>query len=310
MTTSAPNIFLAFLAGLASFLSPCVLPLVPAYIGYMSGSALAAARGKPAPAGPRRAPAPGTQSAASPAPGTQVAMATSAASAGAAPRASAPRMAPADTTAQLSTASARAIVMVHALLFVLGLTFVFVVVIGGLAGFLSEFLRDNKREVQYVMGAMLVIFGLHMAGVINLPFMNYTRRFDMKTTQNVSYLRSLLIGMGFGIGWTPCIGPVLSSIFFLSVNGRQGEAFPLFLAYSLGLGVPFLITAYATGQISGWLKKITRRSFTFKIGNFTILKQVNSISLVSGLLLIFMGVLIFTNSLAIIAPAVTWFEGL
>jgi cytochrome c-type biogenesis protein len=200
--------------------------------------------------------------------------------------------------------------MLHALLFVAGLTFVFVVVIGGLAGAMSVFLRENKREVQYVMGAVLVVFGLHMMGAINLPFMNYTRRLEMRTSQNVSFLRSLLIGMAFGIGWTPCIGPVLSSIFALSLSGREGEAFPLFLAYALGLGLPFLITALATGQIAGWLKKLTRRSFTFKIGRFTVLRQVNVISLVSGLLLIFMGLLIFTNSLALIAPQINWFEGI
>jgi cytochrome c-type biogenesis protein len=200
--------------------------------------------------------------------------------------------------------------MLHALLFVVGLTFVFVVVIGGLAGALSDFLQRNRREVQYVMGGVLIIFGLHMMGAINIPFLNYTRRLDIRPSQKVGYVRSLLIGMAFGVGWTPCIGPVLSSIFFLAANRSEWEAFPLFLAYSLGLGVPFLITAFATGQIAGWLKKITRRSFTFKIGSFTVLRQVNAISLVSGVLLIFMGVLIATNSLGLIAPQVNWIEGI
>lgn len=208
----------------------------------------------------------------------------------------------------MSSAAARGAVLLHALAFVVGFTIVFVVVIGGLAGALSSLLRENKREVQYVMGALMVFFGLHMIGLFNLNFLNYTRRMDVRPVSSLGYLRSFLIGLGFGIGWTPCIGPVLSSIFTLSLTGQEGQAFPLFLAYSLGLGIPFIATALAMGQVSGALKKLTRRSFSFKLGNFTILHEVNLVSFVSGALLIFMGVLIFTNSLALLAPAVAWFE--
>ena len=317
MPTSSPDIFLAFLAGLVSFLSPCVLPLVPAYIGYMSGSALGVARGKPAPtsrvaarnATAASAAPPGRVAPAGAAPATTVASTATATMPAASvapvpvarprPRAEAPPTA-------MSAAAARGRVFLHALLFVAGLTLVFVVVIGGLAGVLSAFLQENKRYLQYFMGAMLVVFGLHMMGAINIPFLNYTRRLDMGAARKASYARSLFIGMGFGIGWTPCIGPTLGAILTLAVNGRSDQAFVPVLAYSLGLGVPFLLTALATGQISGWLKRITRRSFTFKMGNWTVLRDVNIISLVSGVLLIFMGALIFTNSLAIIAPAINW----
>lgn len=268
METQTPNIILAFLAGLLSFLSPCVLPLVPAYIGYMSGSALAAARGT-----------------------------TSPASGGTA-------------AATMSSGHARWVVLAHSLVFVLGFTIVFVVVIGGLAGALSDVLRDNRRILQQVMGVVLVVFGFHMLGVINIPFLNYTRRLEVRPATNFGYLRSFLIGTGFAIGWTPCIGPVLSSVFTLSLNGKQMEAFPLFLAYSLGLGVPFIITALAMGQVSAGLKKLTRQSFSLKIGNWKLMDRVNVISVVSGVLLIFMGVLIFSNWLTILAPAVSWFDWL
>lgn len=260
----APSLFIALLAGLFSFLSPCVLPLVPAYIGYMSGSALAVARGN-----------------------------TNSAQAGGT-----------TATATMSTVSARWAVMGHALLFVAGLTLVFVVVIGGMAGAFSYLLKGNIKILQQIMGVMLLVFGLHMIGAINIPFLNYTRRMELRPPSNMGYLRSFLIGLGFGIGWTPCVGPTLGAILTLSINGRTDQAFLPALAYSLGLGIPFLLTALAMGRVSSWLKKITRRSYTFKIGSWTAIDQVNIISLLSGLLLIMMGVLIFTNALTLLTALV------
>ncbi len=250
----APSLFIALFAGLVSFLSPCVLPLVPAYIGYMSGSALATARGGALAGG----------------------------------------------TVAMPSTSARWIVLLHALLFVIGLTIVFVVVIGGLAGAFSYLLKGNIRLIQRVMGVMLVIFGLHMVGAINIPFLNYTRRLELRPTSNFGYLRSFLIGAGFGIGWTPCVGPTLGAIFTLSLNGQQSQAFLPALAYSLGLGIPFLLTAMAMGRVSAGLKKLTRRSYSLKLGGWPLIDDVNVISLVSGLLLIIMGVLVFTNALTLL----------
>src|SRR5207248_6975147 len=139
MQTSSLNIFVAFIAGLVSFLSPCVLPLVPAYIGYLSGPAAMSA--------------------------------VSASRAG-------------DGTATMAVSAARWKVMAHSALFVLGFTVIFVVVIGGLAGQLSDWLQVNKRPVQYIMGGLLVVFGLFMLRVVNIPLLNYTRRADtaMRTT--------------------------------------------------------------------------------------------------------------------------------
>ena len=281
MQASSVNLGLAFFAGLVSFLSPCVFPLVPAYIGYLSGSAVKVARGLPATSGATMWPAPAGPNA---------------------PLATRPASAP-PTDTNMSSRLARLIVMLHALAFVAGLTFVFVVVIGGLAGGLS----DHKREIQYVMGALLVVFGFHMLGIINIPFLNYTRRLDVRPATNLGYIRSFLIGAGFGLGWTPCIGPTLTLMFNLVYNGGQAQAFPLFLAYSIGLGLPFLIAAAALGQVSSGLKKLTRRSFSLKVGNFAIIKQVDTMSLITATLLIIMGVLVFTNSLTILttlAPSI------
>ncbi len=202
----------------------------------------------------------------------------------------------------MSNTSARWIVMAHAVLFVVGFSIVFVVVIGGLAGALSDLLKSNRLIVEKVMGLLLLVFGLHMLGVINIPFLNYTRRLgdQVRPPSNFGYFRSLLIGIGFGAGWTPCIGPTLGAIFTLALNGEEGQAFPLFLAYSIGLGIPFLIAGMAMGQISAGLKKLTRRMYSLKLGNWTIIDQVNIVSLVSGILIIIMGLLVFTNSLTLL----------
>ncbi len=276
MQVSNLNIFIAFFAGLVSFLSPCVLPLVPAYIGYMSGSAVSLAGGAKASMGAR-------------------------VSAGV-------RVSGVNVSTAVADPPPKWAVVSHALVFVLGFTLVFVVVIGGLAGALSYALQDNKRILQQVMGIVLLVLGLHMMGILKIPFLNYdTRRFS-RPTGNIGYLQSFLIGTGFALGWTPCVGPVLTGIFTLSLNGKQLEALPLFLAYSLGLGVPFILTALAMGQVSTALKKLTRRTFSLQIGGWQVLDHVNVVSLVSGGLLIMMGLLVFTNTLTILAPAVNWFN--
>jgi cytochrome c-type biogenesis protein len=175
-------------------------------------------------------------------------------------------------------------------------------VIGGLAGQLSELLRENRLIVQKIMGVLLVVFGLFMLHVVNIPVLNYTRRADtaMRSMGSPGYLRSLLIGMGFAIGWTPCIGPTLGLMFNLALNNDQAAAFPLFLAYSLGLGIPFLAAGFAMGQISSGLKKLTRRTYSLRLGNWKAVDQVDVVSLVSGTLLIVVGVLVFSNALTLL----------
>jgi cytochrome c-type biogenesis protein len=203
-------------------------------------------------------------------------------------------------------------VLTHAIVFVLGFTLVFAI-IGGLLGSARDLLltenpifhTSNRRILQYIMGVLLVVFGLHMIGLINIPWLNYERRLGDKIRPgaNLTYARSFLIGLGFGLGWTPCIGPTLALIFGLAMNGEQGQAILPFLAYSIGLGLPFMLTALAMGSISKGLKRLTRYSYTLKVGKWTAIDRVNVVSLISGGLLIVMGMLIFSNLLEVLAPA-------
>jgi cytochrome c-type biogenesis protein len=219
---------------------------------------------------------------------------------------------PAAAARPKQAAASRWIVLTHAIVFVLGFTLVFAI-IGGLLGSARDLLltenpifhTSNRRILQYIMGVLLVVFGLHMIGLINIPWLNYERRLGdkMRPGANLSYVRSFLIGLGFGLGWTPCIGPTLALIFGLAMNGEQGQAILPFLAYSIGLGLPFMLTALAMGSISKGLKRLTRYSYTLKVGKWTAIDRVNVVSLISGGLLIVMGMLIFSNLLEVLAPA-------
>jgi cytochrome c-type biogenesis protein len=205
-------------------------------------------------------------------------------------------------------------VVTNAIVFVLAFTLVFAV-IGGLVGSMRDVFLGynpiftsltNRRILEYVMGALLVVFGLHLIGLINIPFLNYERRLGdkMRPGPNLSYLRSFLIGLGFAIGWTPCVGPTLGLIFGLAINGQSEQAYLPFIAYSIGLGLPFIVVALAMGQISTFLKRITRRGYSLRIGNWKAIDRVNIVSLISGLLLVVMGVFIFTDLVTLLAPPV------
>lgn len=251
---STPDLFLAFIAGILSFLSPCVFPLVPVYLGYLSGPAVMAAR-------------------------------TAAATGG---------------TATMSTGAARWVVLGHALMFMLGFTFVFGAILGGMASVLKVFFFENREIINRVMGILLIVFGLQSLTILRIPFLDYTKRLDLRPSQNLGYLRSLLIGIAFAIGWTPCTSYQLGLIFTLATN-NPGAAFIPFVVYSLGFGLPFLLAALALGQVSAGLKRITRRSYFLKIGSWTIIERVNIISLISGIVLILMGILVLTNALAFLS---------
>jgi cytochrome c-type biogenesis protein len=323
-----PSLFIAFIAGFLSFLSPCVLPLVPAYIGYLGGSVVrsgqpARPRQKsPAMAGAtsRVVPAQDGVPAAVPA-NTMASTAMAAAparaggvSAGSAGMSSERAMRPARQPMPKPeyTAAMRWVTLTHAIVFVLAFSLVFAV-IGGLLGSLRDVFLGynplfptltNRRILEYIMGVLLVVFGLHMIGLINIPFLNYERRLGdkLRPGTSLSYVRSFLIGLGFGVGWTPCVGPTLSLIFTMAMGGQSGEAVLPFVAYSIGLGVPFLIAALAMGQISAFLKKITRRGYSVTIGSWKAIDRVNVVSLVSGLLLVVMGIFIFTDLVTLLAP--------
>jgi cytochrome c-type biogenesis protein len=233
----AENITLAIAAGagLLSFASPCVVPLVPGYLGYLSGTA-----------------------------------------AGQIP----------DSTA--ARALQRRRLVAHALSFVLGFTLVFTA-LGASVGLLGYAVRDMLPYIQKAGGIVLIAFGLHTMRVITLPFLYREMRMDVRSVPRTwGYLSSVLIGAIFGAGWTPCIGVVLSGILTMaaaSATVTQGAT--LLLAYSLGLGVPFLICALGIDRAQGALRRLNRRA--------------RAVELVSGALLIVMGLLVFGNVMQIMS---------
>lgn len=235
------TISLAFAAGFLSFISPCVLPLVPVYLGYLTGSAIGGEESPP-----------------------------------------------------------RWTVMSHALLFSLGFTIIFVVVFGVPFGALGTFLRGSFSEVLVkVGGTFLIIFGLHMSGVLRYlagkiggqakvwsdkldMLIMPERRMRAGQNQSPGYMRSTFIGMTFAAGWTPCIGPLLGAILTLAASGQSvGMAMGMLLAYSLGLAIPFLLSALLLTSATGILRKINQHAHTIEV--------------VSAVFLVTIGVLLVTN---------------
>lgn len=228
---------IAFLAGLLSCLSPCVLPLIPAYLGYLSGAATASARSQ------------------APGPGTAVAV----------------QARPAVGAASL----------LHALGFVAGFSIVFVL-FGISLGLLGFFLREHLSLVQKVAGSLLIVLGLHLAGVITIPWLEQERRLGLEGGSG--YARSFLVGASFAAGWSPCIGPTLGAILALAVSGgTAAQAAALLMAYSLGMAVPFLAMGAAFDTLRPAYERLRRWSW--------------AVNYISGVVLVVMGVLVFTNSL-------------
>jgi cytochrome c-type biogenesis protein len=218
----------AFLAGLLSFISPCVLPLIPVYLGYLTGSTIAGTEPPP-----------------------------------------------------------RRLVFSHALIFVAGFTFIFVVVFGAPAGFLGGALGKLADYMVWVGGLLLIVFGLHTMGLITIPFFNMQKRLEYGHDQAPSYLRSGLVGMTFAAGWTPCIGPLLGVILTLAIQGQNvGLAMFYLFVYSMGLAVPFLVTAWMLTAATGQLRKLNR--------------HMGLIERVSGAFIVTIGVLLVTGTFTVL----------
>ena len=172
--------------------------------------------------------------------------------------------------------------VVHAGVFVAGFSAVFIIFWSSV-GALGFLLLGNARYMREAAGAVLVFMGLHLLGIINIPFMerHYTLNAD---APRPGYKRSLLMGVTFAAGWTPCIGPVLGSIIGLALtDGSVSNVAVLLVAYSAGMGIPFLLVAAAAGPISAWMKRQH------------VVRAV--VPVASGLLVVFIGFLMLTNSL-------------
>lgn len=232
----------AFGAGLLSFLSPCVLPLIPGYLSYISGLSLDQMRGVPA--------------------GGGIAVA-----AGAPPE-------------------ARRQVILASLAFILGFSLVFVA-LGASASYIGQFLTSRLTLLGRIAGAIIILFGLHTMGVLRIEWLYQEKRVQT-TKRPAGFLGAVLVGSAFAFGWTPCLGPILAGILAVAATQNTvGHGVRLLAAYSLGLGVPFLAAALAINRFFAAFAKIRR--------------HYHAIELVSGALLVVIGVLIFTNRFTVIA---------
>jgi cytochrome c-type biogenesis protein len=221
----------AFAAGFLSFVSPCVLPLIPGYISFVSGVSVEEMRGDAAPA------------------------------------------------------TSRLQVFLTSLAFVIGFSIVFVL-LGASATAIGKFMFAKLPLLSKIAGVILIIFGLHTMGVFRIAFLEAEKRVHSQR-KPAGPLGAMLVGVAFAFGWTPCIGPILGGI--LAIAGSKNtvaEGITLLAVYSLGLGIPFLITSLAINQFFGAAKRIRR--------------YYHAIELVSGALLIAIGVLIISGQLTII----------
>jgi len=232
MTTMNVTLPLAFLAGLASFLSPCVFSLVPAYISYLSGRSLALASGG-------------------------------------------------------EVQQNRAATLTHGLAFVLGFSVVFIV-LGVAVSAIGGLLHDISYILSKLGGIIVVIFGLHMTGLVRIKFLEYDLRPQSSGDQKRGYAASAMMGVFFSAGWSPCVGPVLGAILTLAMNGGDiATGASLLGAYSAGLAIPFLLAALGIG----WVTTILRRYG----------KAMHYVEVVMGVILIIVGIMLFAGTYETIA---------
>jgi cytochrome c-type biogenesis protein len=223
---------LAFLAGLLSFLSPCVLPLIPSYVSFITGLSLEDAG--------RR----------------------------------------------------RWVALGHALMFVLGFTIIFLA-LGASATAIGTLLNYHRVWIERIGGGLIVLFGLYLLGVFQWGIFARERRVTLQD-KPVGYLGSALVGLAFGAGWSPCIGPILGAVLtYTSATATLGEGLVLLFAYSVGLGLPFILAAVAIDRFLGWFQRYRR--------------FIPIVTRFAGALLVVVGVLLATGYFTLLAG---WLSGL
>ncbi len=222
------SLIAAFIAGIISFLSPCVLPLIPGFLAYLSGTSLQ----------------------------------------------------------EKITKIDRLKIFLNSVAFVLGFSLVFSI-LGVLLNTVLEGISYNLQTwLSRIAGIIIILFGLYLVGLIKISFLNREHKFSVKKRFSITYVTSFVFGAAFAVGWTPCVGAILGSIFALTVS-NPGIAFILLMSYTIGLGIPFLLVGLFSTEALMLINKL---------GPW--LKYFN---LVVGILLIILGILVFTQTLNIVA---------
>ncbi len=230
-------IFIAFGAGVISFFSACVLPLIPAYISFITGLSFE------------------------------------------------------EITSGQRIITKTGKIIINVLLFVLGFSLVFTI-LGATASILGKLIFSYRYILIKVAGVIIIIFGIHLTGLFRIGFLNFERRIDISKGRKISYVTSFLVGLGFAIGWTPCVGPILTSILLMaSTTESVSQGMFLLFIYSMGLGLPFLIVGLMINKFLAYFKKIKNYH--------------RAIEFVSGFFLIIIGLLIFFDKLNLISNYLT-----
>ena len=215
------ELILALGAGLLSFLSPCVLPLIPGYISYVSGKSLN------------------------------------------------------------ELLEEKKVNIIPIVLFTIGFSLIFIA-FGATSSLIGKILLNNSIELRILSGLVIIFFSLQIIGIINLNFLNFEKRFQTQKSANI--FSSVLVGMAFGFGWTPCIGPILGSILALaSIEQSLNRGILLLVFYSLGLALPFIASGYLIQRFMVVTKNLKSKMIT--------------ISRIGGGLLLITGILMITNQL-------------
>ncbi len=220
------SVLIAFSAGVISFVSPCVLPLVPSYLTYITGVSFKDL----SEAGPK--------------------------------------------------GKLKWLTVSHSLLFIFGFSLVFVLM-GASASYLGQVLIQYQSWIMRAGGILIIILGIHFTGIITIPFLQMEKRFELKK-KPLGYLGSFLVGIVFAAGWTPCVGPILSTILLYASTAKSFTTGIVLLAfYSMGLGIPFFLASLAFNSFLSTFEKIKR--------------YLRVITIVSGLFLIVIGILLLTD---------------
>ena len=226
--TQLPEVSLiaAFLAGVVSFVSPCVLPLVPSYVTFITGVSFD------------------------------------------------------ELTSGQQTARIRRLTIIHSLAFILGFSIVFIS-LGATATATGQFLRDHQDTLRIAGGVLIVLFGIYLTGIVPIHALSRERKFQL-TRKPLGILGSVLVGITFAAGWTPCIGPILGSILLYASTAKTvGTGIVLLSVYSLGLGVPFFLASLGMNS--------------FLAASSRLRRSLRTIEVVSGVILIAFGIALVTN---------------